>query len=217
MLSSRCRKTQARSLRLVRCVRPLFRFDLRSDFVRAALLIALALAGCAAPPPPASTVEASQKYVGERRWVSSLPINLCSSPDTARVYCERRIKSGGFVVQQSVRSNFSDVHFVKFDDGKEGWVSDIDVALSDGKEAHDQQVAEKKECDRRGSVSVGMTREQVYASCWGKPTKSTITAGGRHEQLLYPGAQYVYLRDGVVTSIRTSITASASRSSRRRR
>ena len=178
--------------------------------MRAVLLIGLALASCAEPPPPTSTVEASQKYVGQRRWVGSLAINLCGSLDMARVYCERRINSGGLVVQQSVRSNSSDVHFVKFDDGKEGWISDIDVALSDDKEAHDQQVAEKQECDRRGGVSVGMTREQVYASCWGKPTKIN-SAGGRREQLVYPGPQYVYLRDGVVTSIQTS------KSSRRRR
>lgn len=51
-----------------------------------------------------------------------------------------------------------------------------------------------------------MTRAQVYASCWGKPEKTNITAtaSGRHEQLVYGGGQYVYLTDGVVTSIQTS-------------
>lgn len=61
-------------------------------------------------------------------------------------------------------------------------------------------------CARKGGVGVGMTRAQVHASCWGKPTSINITttASGDHEQWVYPGYQYLYLRNGVVTSIQTS-------------
>ena len=77
---------------------------------------------------------------------------------------------------------------------------------SDSERVHRVKAAEKTECKRKGGVAVGMTRAQVYASCWGKPQKTnvTTTAGGDHEQLVYPGFQYVYLRNGIVTSIQTS-------------
>jgi len=75
----------------------------------------------------------------------------------------------------------------------------------------DRQIAaraaeQKALCKKKGGVGIGMTREQVRASCWGKPEKINITTnvGGDHEQWVYPGFQYVYLRNGVVTSIQTS-------------
>lgn len=50
-----------------------------------------------------------------------------------------------------------------------------------------------------------MTTEQVLRSTWGKPKSinETITAGGRHEQWIYPGHQYLYFDNGVLTSIQT--------------
>ncbi len=40
---------------------------------------------------------------------------------------------------------------------------------------------------------MGMTREQLYASCWGRPQKinRTITAQEISEQLVYPGLTLV--------------------------
>lgn len=73
--------------------------------------------------------------------------------------------------------------------------------------ARDARIAAGKAvCAKKGGVGIGMTKEQVYASCWGKPEKVnvTTTAGGDHEQWVYPGYQYVYLSNGVVTSIQTS-------------
>jgi hypothetical protein len=63
----------------------------------------------------------------------------------------------------------------------------------------------KTECERRGGVTIGMTKEQVYASCWGKPYKvnTTVVANGRHEQWIYDGG-YLYFLDGVLTGIQTS-------------
>jgi hypothetical protein len=53
-------------------------------------------------------------------------------------------------------------------------------------------------------VSIGMTAEQVRKSSWGKPKSinETITAGGKHEQWAY-GGEYLYLENGVLTSIQT--------------
>ena len=51
-------------------------------------------------------------------------------------------------------------------------------------------------------VRIGMTAEQVRAA-WGKPghINSTIYRSGTHEQWVYRDSQYVYLEDGVVTSL----------------
>jgi hypothetical protein len=46
----------------------------------------------------------------------------------------------------------------------------------------------------------------VKASCWGEPktVNQTLTAHGKHEQWVYGSGQYLYLDDGVLTSIQTS-------------
>jgi hypothetical protein len=54
-------------------------------------------------------------------------------------------------------------------------------------------------------VRIGMTVEEVRKSSWGKPRSinETITAGGKHEQWVYGGG-YLYIENGVLTSIQTS-------------
>lgn len=55
-----------------------------------------------------------------------------------------------------------------------------------------------------GKVAIGMTAEMVRLA-WGRPSKinSTITASRRSEQWVY-GDQYVYLVNGIVTTMQTS-------------
>ena len=55
---------------------------------------------------------------------------------------------------------------------------------------------------RKEGVSLGMSKEEVLASNWGRPRKvntSTYTFGV-HEQWVYDGG-YLYFKDGVLTSI----------------
>ena len=75
----------------------------------------------------------------------------------------------------------------------------------------DKRAKKPASCDRRQAVSIGMTRAQLYASCWGKPTSisaSTIGIPGERqnlsELLVYQGFDYIFLEDGVVTSIQVS-------------
>lgn len=65
------------------------------------------------------------------------------------------------------------------------------------------QVFEEREQLANSRPEVGMTDEQVLKSRWGKPNKinTTETAYGTHEQWCYPGNRYVYIEDGIVTSI----------------
>ena len=55
----------------------------------------------------------------------------------------------------------------------------------------------------RGGVAIGMTASQVRASNWGRPEKINRSSGsyGTHEQWVYGGHNYVYLQNGIVTSI----------------
>jgi hypothetical protein len=61
-----------------------------------------------------------------------------------------------------------------------------------------------KNCDENG-IALGMTNQQVLASCLGKPRgiNTTYTSNRKSEQWIYGGG-YVYLENGVVTSIQTS-------------
>lgn len=69
-----------------------------------------------------------------------------------------------------------------------------------------KETDQKALCARVGGVRVGLNVEGVLKSCWGKPVRinRTTTASHEHEQWVYGGGQYVYLVDGVVTSIQTT-------------
>lgn len=51
--------------------------------------------------------------------------------------------------------------------------------------------------------SIGMTTDEIEESNWGKPShiNRTTTANGTSEQWVYPNNKYIYLENGVVTSI----------------
>lgn len=55
---------------------------------------------------------------------------------------------------------------------------------------------------KREGVVLGMTREEVLKSSWGKPRKinSTHSARGTDEQWVYPGG-YLYFTDGVLRTV----------------
>lgn len=57
--------------------------------------------------------------------------------------------------------------------------------------------------EARGGVAIGMTAKQVRASNWGAPAKINRSTGsyGVHEQWVYSGNNYIYLENGIVTSI----------------
>jgi hypothetical protein len=55
---------------------------------------------------------------------------------------------------------------------------------------------------------IGMTAKQVEATCWGKPehVNRTQTAGVISDQYVYSNGRYVYLHNGIVTSIQATGT-----------
>lgn len=80
--------------------------------------------------------------------------------------------------------------------------------VSDAKQrelAERKQAAAEKAHRKRSGVSVGMSKQQVLESMWGRPEKinETTTAAGTREQWVYPGYQYLYFSNGVLTTIQS--------------
>lgn len=171
--------------------------------------IAVGLAGCAGAAGSASMA------APEHRWpTNTLDIRLCPSEDAAQspyTACQR-VREPFTVLRRSSRRDLL-AYEVRTDAGKTGWIDGGDYIMaseSNSEHASRQRhaaeaVKAKAECDRKGGVSIGMTRAQVYASCWGRPSRvnRTLNAYAEHEQFVYGGGNYVYLRNGVVTSIQT--------------
>ena len=59
------------------------------------------------------------------------------------------------------------------------------------------------ECKKKGNPKLGMTAAQVKATCWGPPTyvNAKVRKTGKYEQYVYGDNKFVYLRDGIVTSV----------------
>lgn len=68
-----------------------------------------------------------------------------------------------------------------------------------------EQAANDARCAKIGGARIGLTAEGVRRSCWGAPIRinTTMTASHTREQWVYGGG-YLYLTDGIVTSIQTS-------------
>lgn len=70
-----------------------------------------------------------------------------------------------------------------------------------------QAAADRADRERRRheGVRIGMSQQQVVESNWGRPesVNRSIYASGVHEQWVYPGFQYLYFDNGVLTSIQT--------------
>lgn len=64
-------------------------------------------------------------------------------------------------------------------------------------------IAEAKASARKEGVLIGMTKERVLASVWGKPQSinRTVHASGVHEQWVYGGHNYLYFDGEVLTAI----------------
>jgi hypothetical protein len=168
------------------------------------LATACLLAGCFA------TTEAYREMPDSMgRHVTEKGVEACSQPGgqgECSIIKNVRLTLVGF-------QNIGGVSFSKeaLPDGGNVWVKTqnmislhTDETLAREQAEKQKALAEKQDCDRRGGVKIGMSDAQVLKSCWGKPksVNETITAHGAHQQWVYGGG-YLYLDDGVVTSIQT--------------
>lgn len=73
---------------------------------------------------------------------------------------------------------------------------------SDKKRALQAELAQRK----TSGVVIGMTQHEAILSSWGRPERvnKTVTPSGVTEQWVYGHGNYLYFRDGILTSIQTS-------------
>ena len=111
---------------------------------------------------------------------------------------EGTISGGGATVSDGVA-----YYQLQLDDGRTVYANAPLVGTTD----IDPAIA-AAECKRRGAPRIGMTYKQVEATCWGKPdhVNRSETSGATSDQYVYGDDRYVYLRNGIVTSIQTSGT-----------
>lgn len=64
-------------------------------------------------------------------------------------------------------------------------------------------IAERKASREPVDPAIGMTKSQLENITWGSPSKKNVDEYdfGTYEQWVYPGKGYIYLEDGIVTSI----------------
>ena len=101
-----------------------------------------------------------------------------------------------------------------FEDGRyfenEASYEDYKKAVKESKEAAEKSRQEEqyKKRLKESEPMIGMTAEEVKMTKWGEPSKinKTETRYGTHEQWVYNLFGYVYLDDGIVTSVQTSLS-----------
>jgi hypothetical protein len=150
-----------------------------------------------------------RSFIGKRLWVAIPPgnPNVVEVTFTQHDWTTERtlkLKSGAsFVVKDVTKGNVgSDDYFVLLDDGRRGWTETSTPFLIDyDPVARSKQAAE--ECSRRGQPKIGMTPQELIASCWGKPAKvvKKTTAAGIEENYIYGLGHIVKFSDGKVSEI----------------
>jgi hypothetical protein len=190
----------------------------------ASLLIAVALTGCTGGPSPRQADAQAQRFaeekakydadVGKNFW-AQMDVRVCPQPNPLSPDCaiimpptrltldrveESALESGG----RTLSSGNAYCH-VTLDDGRAGYV---DCVLLMAQTTDIDPAVAAAECKRRGNPRIGMTAKQVEASCWGKPqhVNRRETARGTTDQYVYGDGRFVYLRNGIVTSIQASGT-----------
>lgn len=146
--------------------------------------------------------------VGERRFIDPVhPVMLWAGPPAAPGGIPQGagvpVDSGSLRVIGKT-GGFSGGYWVLRDNGKKAWTAN-DLILTHNAQENAAHEAAKRACARKGGTEIGMTREALYASCWGRPDhiNITATAGGTVEQLVYRGG-YVYISADRVTGIQVT-------------
>jgi hypothetical protein len=174
------------------------------------------LAGCATAPKvdltpvassPLPSMQKYNEYVGKDYWVTGNLLQLCEGPST--LHCSQFLQPGTHLKVDGLVPNHSEVsgtsidqpyfHIV-IDDGRAGFV---DAVILSNATANIDPVTAAAVCKKKGNPKRGMTAAQVKATCWGSPAyvNAKMRTTGKHEQYVYGDNKFVYLRDGIVTSV----------------
>jgi hypothetical protein len=140
-----------------------------------------------APSPEMTKARAN---IGKTFWVSPkapFGIPVCNDRDATPLppKCPD-VKEGKFVVQavdtrmMHLAGTLTSVpgllvYKVAFENGRTGYIDHLDLEYNTTKVDPARAAAE---CRRRGSPRIGMTTDQVIATCWGRPEKVNRTETG---------------------------------------
>jgi hypothetical protein len=147
------------------------------------------------------------------RWIG-IGVVFCPVADKSSPQCAFLETHDQFTTVRSYRGARGESYaLITLKDGRSGYVreKDLDESAQDSDPmgpavsavAADAHV---RECAKHGAPRIGMSSKQLTATCWGKPdtVNRTQTAGAVFDQYVYGDDRYVYLTNGVVTSIQTS-------------
>jgi hypothetical protein len=164
----------------------------------------------AAARASANPLASYQADAGNDVWLTRAVI-FCAIPDrTAEKSCEFVSGHVHFRILGAQAGARGEPYYqTALDDGRHGFV--LASELMDSSSPTDIVAAQEKaaaDCRKRGPPRIGMSAQQVAKSCWGKPdhVNRSETATAIFDQYVYEDGRYVYLRNGVVTSIQTSGT-----------
>lgn len=175
------------------------------------------LAGCAAAPKadltpvansPLPSMQKYNAYIGKDYWVVTRLLQLCERPMSGQ-QCLEFLQPGAHVKVDGLVPNHSEAagtsidqpyFHVVLDDGRSGFVDAVVLPIST---TTVDPATSAAECQRKGDPRIGMSAAQVVATCWGRPTyvNTKIHKNGKFEQYVYGDDKFVYLRNGVVTSV----------------
>ena len=175
-----------------------------------------ALVSCAGPPKPDLTLVTSSSlpsmqqyndYIGKDYWVIAGTSQLCERPSGP--HCGEFLRSGTHLKVDGLVTNHVDIgarstddpfFHVVLDDGRSGFVDALLLTTTTTTADPALVVAE---CKRKGDPKLGMNAAQVAATCWGRPqyVNTKIRKTGKYEQYVYGDNKFVYLHNGIVTSV----------------
>ena len=153
--------------------------------------------------------------VGKRLWIvapASNPNAVEFSNDPHDWNNTTRLKNGSsFLVNNVVPGKYSGYEFqATLQDGRKGYVpgsswmflSETDP-VADARKREAEAVARQQECERRGPPKIGMTTEQLFESCWGRPIRvvKKTTSIGVEQNLIYSRGHVVKMTDGKISEI----------------
>lgn len=146
-----------------------------------------------------------RSQIGEKRYFTKFGGTICD--DRQMTQCHQNT-TGYAVIEDYPDISPKELPFfvIRLANGNTAYMRAIEWDSLQTEEQRKAEQREKAECERRGGLRIGMTADQVKSSCWGKPERinQTITGAFTHEQWVYPGNNYVYLRNGTVTTIQTN-------------
>lgn len=170
------------------------------------MIVLAVLSGCAPSLKSDATGAIDQTNVGKDYWLTGT-VHFCPAPNVSakcQDLAEGHLKTDG--VQKGVKetplgsiASSQSYYHVILNDGRAGYIETSELA------AHGTDTDPvKADCKRRGDPRIGMSAQQVEATCWGKPDQVNHSEkeGAAFDQYVYGNKnKYVYLRNGVVVSI----------------